>query len=66
MINWMWEQEQIPTKLKELDIKSIYKGKGKTSDLQNHRGICIISSIIKLYETMIDVRSSPVVETRIH
>lgn len=64
MINWMWKNEQIPTKLKEIDIKSLYKGNGKTSELKNHRGICIGCSIIKLYEKMIDERSSPIIETQ--
>ena len=62
MINWMWKHEQIPSSLKDLDIKSIYKGKGQTADLKNHRGVFIGNSILKLYETMIDSRSSRILE----
>ena len=62
MINWMWQKEEIPSSLTDLDIKSIYKGKGQTADLKNHRGVFIGNSMLKLYETMIDARSSPVLE----
>ena len=41
---------------------AIYKGKGETADLKNHRGVCIGNATLKLYETMIDARSSPVIE----
>lgn len=64
MMNWLWQHEVIPSEFKNLDIKSIYKGKGQTSDLKNHRGVCIGVALHKLYETMIDTRSSPIIENK--
>ena len=62
MMNRLFMHEEIPSALMNLDIKSIYKGKGLTADLKNHRGVFIGNVILKLYETMMDARSSPVIE----
>ena len=62
MFNWFWMNEDIPDELQRIHIKSIYKGKGKTSALSNHRGIFLSSEILKLYEKLIYNRSTPKIE----
>ena len=62
MINWFWTEEQLPDELTKIHIKSIYKGKGKTSSLSNHRGIFLGSEIIKLYEKLIYKRCAPKID----
>ena len=52
MINTFFMKEKIPTELLKLNIKSVFKGKGDTGDLANHRGLFIGNSILKLYETL--------------
>ena len=64
MINWIWRNEELPADLKDLNIKSLYKGKGATSDLANHRGIFIGNALLIIYEKMISSRSSPVLESQ--
>ena len=53
MFNWFWIEEKIPDELLKLNIKTLYKGKGKTSQLTNHRGIFLGSEIMKMYEKLI-------------
>ena len=48
MINTFWNEEQLPDDLYKLNIKSLYKGKGDTSNLENQRGIFLSSSILTL------------------
>ena len=62
MINHFWSEEIIPEDLYRINIKSIYKGKGDTSNLENHRGIFLSSTILKLYEKMILIRATPKIE----
>lgn len=62
MINWFWTEEKFPDELAKIHIKSIYKGKGKTSSLSNHRGIFLGSEIIKLYEKLMWKRCAPKVD----
>ena len=62
LMNWMWTHEVIPDALKVLDVKTIYKGKGSISELSNHRGIFISNTILKLYEKLMDSRSTPRIE----
>ena len=64
MINWMHLYEKTPKQLLKINIKSLYKGKGQTSDLKNHRGIFISSTILKIYEGLIAERTSPVIERK--
>ena len=62
MYNHFWNEEEIPTELTNVIIKSLYKGKGTTADLQNQRGIFISSIILKIYEKLILNRISPKLE----
>ena len=62
MINYFWMKEVIPTKLKTLYIKSMYKGKGDICELENQRGLFLSSNIIKFYEKMIYNRTYPKTE----
>ena len=63
MINFFYEKEQIPEELYEIYIKSIYKGKGDSGNLENQRGIFLSSTILKLKEKMILNRAEPKIET---
>lgn len=54
--------KKIPDELCKIHIKTMYKGKGKTSILSNHRGIFLGSEIIKMYEKLISNRIMPKVE----
>ena len=65
MVNWFWNEEQLPEDLTKIHIKSIYKGKGKTSSLSNHRGIFLGSEIIKLYEKLVYARCGPKVDKKL-
>ena len=65
MINAIWLSEEIPEPLKELDVKSMYKGKGSTADLKNQRGIFLGSEILKLYEKLISRRTRSKMEKKI-
>lgn len=65
MLNWFWNEEQLPDDLTKIHIRSIYKGKGKTSSLSNHRGIFLGSVIIMLYEKLIYARCGPKVDERL-
>ena len=62
MANWMHKHEKIPNQLLKINIKSLYKGKGLTADLKNHRGIFISSAILKFYESLMSNRTTPVIE----
>ena len=50
IMNEIEEQEMIPNEWQELIVKSIYKNKGKRSDMEKRRGLFITSIISKLYE----------------
>ena len=63
MINFFSEKEQIPEELYEIYIKSIYKGKGDSGNLENQRGIFLSSTILKIKEKMILNRAEPIIET---
>ena len=62
MMNYFWINEQIPTKLQTVYIKSMYKGKGNISDLENQRGLFLGSNILKTYEKMFINRAYPEIE----
>ena len=62
MFNYFWENEEIPSELMKISIKSIYKGKGETSSLDNQRGLFLSSCLLKLYEKIILNRIMPKVE----
>ena len=62
MINWIHKNEQIPTQLLHINIKSLFKGKGSTSDLKNHTRIFISSAILKLLEGLIAERTTPIID----
>ena len=62
MMNWFWEYESLPKKLTAVKVKSIYKGKGATSDLRNHRGIFIGNTIQKHYDSLMSNRIKPQLE----
>ena len=62
MINYFWVNENIPSKLKTLYIKSMYKGKGDICELENQRGLFLSSTIIKFYEKMMYNRAYPMTE----
>lgn len=64
MMNWMHLHEKIPGQLLKINIKSLYKGKGQTSDLKNHRGIFISSTVLKIYEGLYAERTSPMIENK--
>ena len=53
MYNYFWENETLPDELYNIHIKSLYKGKGATSDLGNQRGIFISNAVLQIYEKMI-------------
>ena len=62
MMNYFWINEQIPTKLQTVYVKSMYKGKGNISDLENQRGLFHGSNILKTYEKMFINRAYPEIE----
>lgn len=62
LLNWIHKYEMLPNSLLELDIKTIYKGKGSISDMANHRGIFIGNTILKLLEKLINGRTTPIIE----
>ena len=62
MMNWYWKYEKISCQLAEVQVKSIYKGKGATADLRNHRGIFIGNTMQKLYDSLIAERVKPTLE----
>ena len=43
----------MPEDLYKVDIKSTYKGKGDTSNLENHRGLFLSNTILKLNKKII-------------
>ena len=62
MFNYFWKHEKIPHELMKITIKSIYKGKGETNCLNNHRGIFLSSILLKFYEKLIMNRASSKIE----
>ena len=50
ILNEIEKSEIIPNEWVELKIKSIYKGKGKTTDVENRRGLFITNIVSKVYE----------------
>ena len=52
MLNHFFKCETIPEELTKLNIKSIYKGKGETGNLANHRGLFIGNTLAKMYERL--------------
>ena len=62
MMNWIFQNEKLPEQLLKINIKSIYKGKGSTAELKNHRGIFIGNAILKILESLIHNRAAPVTE----
>lgn len=65
MINAMWLSEEIPEPLRELDVKSMYKGKGCTAELKNQRGIFLGNEVLKIYEKLISKRTRTKMERKI-
>ena len=63
MMNYFWINEQIPTKMQTVYVKSMYKGKGNISELENQRGLFLASNILKTYEKMFMNRIYPEMET---
>ena len=61
MINMFWMKEELPEELYKIDIKTLYKGKGETANLQNQRGLFLSSAILKLYEKMMMLRGGPII-----
>ena len=62
MINYFYMNEEIPTDLMKINIKTLFKGKGDISDLQNQRGLFLSSNILKSYEKMILNRADDKIE----
>ena len=62
MFNYFWLHEELPDKLYDIHIKSMYKGKRAVSDLNNQRGVFISNSILKIYENLIYKRIHPKLE----
>ena len=62
MFNYIWETEQIPDDLMKISLKTIYKGKGTTNDLNNHRGLFLSSCVFKFLEKIILNRATPRLE----
>ena len=62
MINYIWEQEEVPEDLMKIQIKSIYKGKGDIAELKNQRGLFLGNNIYKLIEKLILGRISTRIE----
>ena len=62
MMNYFWMNEQIPTKMQTVYVKSMYKGKGNISELENQRGLFLASNILKTYEKMFMNRVYPEME----
>ena len=62
MMNWIFLNEKLPAQLQKINIKSIYKGKGSTAELKNHRGIFIGNAVLKILESLIHNRAAPVTE----
>ena len=50
MFNKFWLQEKIPEELYTISVKSLYKGKGRTTDITNQRGLFLASNVLKLYK----------------
>ena len=63
MLNWIFQEEDMPESLLELDIKAIYKGKGSITEISNYRGLFLGNTISKLLEKLICARTSPKVDT---
>ena len=64
MFNYFWTNEEIPTELMKITIKTIYKGKGETCNLDNQRGLFLSSCILKFYEKIILNRITPPIEEK--
>ena len=65
IFNEILHLEQIPSCLKEVEIISIYKGKGKDPLLtSNYRGISLSSIISKVFERVILLRMTPILEEK--
>ena len=62
MFNFMWKNEEIPSELMKITIKTMFKGKGETNNLNNHRGLFLSSCIFKFLEKIILNRISPRME----
>ena len=65
MLNYFWHYEEIPEMLQNINIKTMYKGKGNTQDLKNQRGLFLSNEISKLYEKLIHQRIRPKIEKHI-
>ena len=65
IFNGIVHLEQIPSCLKEAEIIPIYKGKGKDPLLtSNYRGISLSSIISKVFERVILLRMTPILEEK--
>ena len=65
MINTIFKVEEIPDPLKDIDVKTMYKGKGDTRELKNQRGIFLSNEILKIIEKLIYIRIRPRMENTI-
>ena len=64
MFNYFWNNEEIPNELMKITIKTIYKGKGETCNLDNQRGLFLSSCLLKFYEKIILNRITPIIEDK--
>ena len=59
MFRNVWEQERRPSQWKSTTIIQLYKGKGESDDLGNHRNIHLKEDIPKAFETAVVDSSKP-------
>ena len=62
LINYIWENEVIPSQWNAGLITSIWKGRGDKESLDNHRGITVSSTIGNILEEAIDKRADKIVK----
>ena len=52
----IWDEEKVPTELKNAKIVSIYKNKGSRSDCNNYRGIALLAVAGKMLTKILQMR----------
>ena len=61
IFNKIMNQRVIPTSWKIMTIKSIYKNKGKRTEMKNRRGIFLTNIVSKLFEKILANRNENLV-----
>ena len=65
VVNMVRAQQQYPTKLKYADITSVYKGKGKKSEMDNQRGLFNLVTIRSIIDKLVYIDEYDTIDTNL-